>query len=82
MRFQKIRNFGGKFGATVKAVFEAELVGDLLQHSIGELQTKLGEDSGKFVWEILRGIDYTEGAPESLPASPPDGFDSRGQDAG
>lgn len=26
-----------------------------------EMQAKLGDDSGTWLWEIIRGIDYTEG---------------------
>ncbi|GAA5820714.1 hypothetical protein JCM11251_003125 [Rhodosporidiobolus azoricus] len=58
--FQKIRNLGGKLGTAVKETYEAETVGDLLTFSLVELKAKLGEDSGTWLWEIVRGIDYTE----------------------
>ncbi|GAA5967675.1 hypothetical protein JCM11641_005731 [Rhodosporidiobolus odoratus] len=58
--FQKIRNLGGKLGNAVKETYEAETVGDLLTLSLPELKAKLGEESGMWLWEIVRGLDYTE----------------------
>ncbi|GAA5902637.1 hypothetical protein JCM6882_009339 [Rhodosporidiobolus microsporus] len=60
MPFQKIRNLGGKLGNAVKETYEAETVGDLLKLPLPELKAKLGDDSGVWLWEIVRGIDYTE----------------------
>ncbi|BGP48674.1 N-acetyltransferase eso1 [Rhodotorula kratochvilovae] len=60
MGFQKIRNLGGKLGTAVKETYEAETVGDLLRFSLPELKTKLGDASGTWLWEIVRGLDYTE----------------------
>ncbi|GAA6039453.1 hypothetical protein JCM8097_009555 [Rhodosporidiobolus ruineniae] len=58
--FQKIRNLGGKLGTAVKETYEAETVGDLLKFTLPELKAKLGDDSGVWLWEIVRGLDYTE----------------------
>ncbi|GAA5878358.1 hypothetical protein JCM8547_007530 [Rhodosporidiobolus lusitaniae] len=60
MGFQKIRNLGGKLGNAVKETYEAETVGDLLKLPLSELKAKLGEESGQWLWEIVRGLDYTE----------------------
>ncbi|GAA5896768.1 hypothetical protein JCM8208_007082 [Rhodotorula glutinis] len=60
MGFQKIRNLGGKLGNAVKETYEAETVGDLLRFSLPELKAKLGDSSGTWLWEIVRGLDYTE----------------------
>ncbi|GAA5843556.1 hypothetical protein JCM9279_000791 [Rhodotorula babjevae] len=60
MGFQKIRNLGGKLGNAVKETYEAETVGDLLRFSLPELKVKLGDSSGTWLWEIVRGLDYTE----------------------
>ncbi|GAA5912334.1 hypothetical protein JCM5296_006838 [Sporobolomyces johnsonii] len=60
MPFQKIRNLGGKLGNAVKEAYEVETVEDLLKFSLVELQTKLGDDSGVWLWEIVRGIDFSE----------------------
>ena len=79
MKFQKIRNLGGKFGITVREVFGVETVQELLCVSppffvgvrtdvdrcrafpLVDLQKKLGADSGTFVYEVVRGLDFTEG---------------------
>lgn len=29
--------------------------------SLAELKAKLGDSSGMWLWEIVRGLDYTEG---------------------
>lgn len=29
--------------------------------TLPELQSKLGDDSGTWLWEIIRGLDYSEG---------------------
>ncbi|KAM0750196.1 DNA/RNA polymerase [Meredithblackwellia eburnea MCA 4105] len=60
MKFQKIRNLGGKLGNSIAEAYEAQTVGDLLLVSIHELQRKMGEDSGMWVWEIIRGLDFSE----------------------
>ena len=60
MKFQKIRNLGGKFGETVKTETNSELVSDLLQYSLTDLQTKFGEENGEFVWSIVRGLSEFE----------------------
>ncbi|GAA6064188.1 hypothetical protein JCM10212_005769 [Sporobolomyces blumeae] len=60
MPFQKIRNLGGKLGNAVKETYEAETVEDLQKYSLEELQSKLGDDSGVWLWEVCRGLDFTE----------------------
>ncbi|KAL8286986.1 hypothetical protein RQP46_003992 [Phenoliferia psychrophenolica] len=56
----KIRNLGGKLGASIAEAYEAETVQDLLSVSVQELQRKMGEESGMWVWEIVRGLDFSE----------------------
>ncbi|BGP25082.1 DNA polymeraseeta subunit [Rhodotorula toruloides] len=60
MPFQKIRNLGGKLGTAVQEAYQANTVGDLLKFSLAELKAKLGDSSGMWLWEIVRGLDYTE----------------------
>ncbi|KAK4047138.1 N-acetyltransferase eso1 [Microbotryomycetes sp. JL201] len=60
MPFQKIRNLGGKLGNQVSDVHKANTVGDLLDITLPEMQAKLGDESGTWLYEIIRGIDYTE----------------------
>ncbi|KAK4048261.1 N-acetyltransferase eso1 [Microbotryomycetes sp. JL221] len=70
MPFQKIRNLGGKLGNQVSDVYGANTVGDLLQVvsldiGLPEMQAKLGDESGTWLYEIIRGIDYTEVEPKT-----------------
>jgi DNA polymerase eta len=65
MPFQKIRNLGGKLGNAVKETYEAETVEDLQKFTLVELQDKLGDDSGVWLWEVCRGLDFTEGEAKS-----------------
>ncbi|GAA5983899.1 hypothetical protein JCM10908_005967 [Rhodotorula pacifica] len=65
MPFQKIRNLGGKLGNAVKETYEANTVGDLLEYSLPELKAKIGDSSGMWLWEIVRGLDYTEVDPKT-----------------
>ncbi|ORY84148.1 hypothetical protein BCR35DRAFT_290430 [Leucosporidium creatinivorum] len=65
MSFQKIRNLGGKLGTQVKEAYGAETVGELKEVELSELQSKLGDDSGTWVWEIIRGLDFSEVEPKT-----------------
>ena len=59
-KFTKIRNLGGKLGDQVVTTFGTDLVKDLLDVSIEQLKFKLGDDTGSWVYEIIRGEDYSE----------------------
>ncbi|KAL1920390.1 uncharacterized protein VTP21DRAFT_767 [Calcarisporiella thermophila] len=59
--FQKIRNLGGKLGKEVEAELEVVTAGDLWQYSEEELQAKFG--SGLWLYNISRGIDFSEVTP-------------------
>ena len=78
LRRQKIRNLGGKLGASIAEAYEAVSVRDLLYDfnlfpdvrkltavtrsvSVAELQRKMGEESGMWVWEMVRGLDFSDG---------------------
>ncbi|GAA5958075.1 hypothetical protein JCM8115_001122 [Rhodotorula mucilaginosa] len=65
MPFQKIRNLGGKLGTAVKETYEANTVGDLLDYPLPELRSKLGDASGMWLWEMVRGLDYAEVDPKT-----------------
>ncbi|KWU47272.1 DNA/RNA polymerase [Rhodotorula sp. JG-1b] len=65
MPFQKIRNLGGKLGTAVKETYEANTVGDLLDYPLPELKSKLGDASGMWLWEMVRGLDYAEVDPKT-----------------
>ncbi|KAL8703097.1 MAG: hypothetical protein Q9201_003711 [Fulgogasparrea decipioides] len=59
-KFIKIRNLGGKLGEEVVAKFGTEQVGELLDVSLGQLKAKLGDDTGSWVYDIIRGEDTSE----------------------
>ncbi|KAL8998104.1 MAG: hypothetical protein Q9169_002797 [Polycauliona sp. 2 TL-2023] len=59
-KFTKIRNLGGKLGEDVVAKFGTEEVKILLNVSLPQLKSKLGDDTGSWVYEIIRGEDSSE----------------------
>ncbi|KAL8674186.1 MAG: hypothetical protein Q9168_001437 [Polycauliona sp. 1 TL-2023] len=60
LKFTKIRNLGGKLGEDVVAKFGTEEVEELLGVSLAQLKSKLGDDTGSWVYEIIRGEDLSE----------------------
>ncbi len=58
--YNKIRGLGGKLGDAIKNAFSTETVKDLLQVPIGRLKRELGDDTGTWVYEIIRGDDSSE----------------------
>ncbi|GAA94107.1 uncharacterized protein L969DRAFT_46653 [Mixia osmundae IAM 14324] len=69
LKFQKIRFLGGKLGDSLANEYESSTVGDLWSVSLQELQRKLGNESGMWCWEIIRGIDLTEVQPKAATKS-------------
>ncbi|KAH7029447.1 impB/mucB/samB family protein [Microdochium trichocladiopsis] len=65
MKFTKIRNLGGKLGDQVAVRFETELIKDLLQVSLDQLKSKMGEDTGIWIYNTIRGIDTSEVTPRT-----------------
>ncbi|KAK4161465.1 N-acetyltransferase eso1 [Cladorrhinum sp. PSN259] len=59
-KFTKIRNLGGKLGEQVKQAFGTESVSDLLAVSLEQLKLKLGDETGIWIHNTLRGIDTSE----------------------
>ncbi|KAI9676080.1 MAG: DNA-directed DNA polymerase eta rad30 [Caeruleum heppii] len=59
-KFTKIRNLGGKLGDQVVSTFETETVRDLLEVPLDQLKLKLGDDTGSWIFQIIRGIDNSE----------------------
>lgn len=56
----KIRMLGGKLGSEVERLFATSSVAEMTAVSIQELRQKLGVETGQWLWNILRGIDYGE----------------------
>ncbi len=59
-KFTKIRNLGGKLGDEVVNKFGTDQVKELLAASIEQLKSKLGDDTGTWVYHIIRGEDSSE----------------------
>ena len=58
--FTKIRNLGGKLGDDVVASFATNEVSELLKVPLEQLQLKLGDDTGSWLYRIIRGEDTSE----------------------
>ena len=59
-KFTKIRNLGGKLGDEVVDKFATDQVKDLLNTSIEQMKLKLGDDTGSWVYHVIRGEDSSE----------------------
>jgi DNA polymerase eta len=59
-KFTKFRNLGGKLGEHVSQVFNTESVQELLSVSLEQLKLRLGDETGTWVYNTLRGIDTSE----------------------
>ena len=64
-KFTKIRNLGGKLGDEVVAAFNTDLVSDVLPVSLEQLKRQLGDDTGSWLYSILRGEDSSEVNPRT-----------------
>ena len=59
-KFTKIRNLGGKLGDQVVSTFGTDLVEELLEVPLEQLKSKLGDDTGSWVYQIIRGEEQSE----------------------
>lgn len=59
-KFTKIRGLGGKLGDQVSAAFDTDTVKDLLLVPVEQLKQKLGDDTGMWVYQNIRGVDTSE----------------------
>lgn len=59
MKFTKIRMLGGKLGDEVVAMFGTDKVNDLMEQPMDQLK-KLGDDTGSWLYSIIRGEDNSE----------------------
>ncbi|KAI1851261.1 hypothetical protein JX266_003336 [Neoarthrinium moseri] len=60
MKFTKIRNLGGKLGEQVVSTFDTETIKDLLEIPVEQIKLKLGDDTGIWLYNTIRGIDASE----------------------
>ena len=60
IKLTKIRNLGGKLGDRVASVFETESISDMLQVPLEQLKTRLGDETGIWLYGTVRGVDESE----------------------
>ena len=59
-KFTKIRNLGGKLGEQVVAAFKTDRVLELLKAPLDQLKSKLDDDTGSWVYKVIRGEENSE----------------------
>ena len=59
-KFTKIRMLGGKLGEQVARAFGTEEVKDLLDVSLEQLKSKLDDDTGAWLYKLVRGEEHSE----------------------
>ncbi|MCJ1468584.1 DNA-directed DNA polymerase eta rad30 [Pseudocyphellaria aurata] len=59
-KFTKIRNLGGKLGEEIVSKFATDQVKDLLPVPLEQLKSKIGDDTGSWVYGVIRGEDFSE----------------------
>lgn len=64
-KLTKLRMLGGKLGEQVVSVFGTELVKELLPVPLEQLKGKLGEETGVWLYNTIRGIDTSEVNPRT-----------------
>ena len=60
IKVTQIRNLGGRLGENVVSKFATEEVKELLRVSIELMKSKLGDDTGSWVYHVIRGDDFSE----------------------
>ncbi|KAK8877090.1 sister chromatid cohesion protein Eso1 [Apiospora arundinis] len=60
MKVTKIRNLGGKLGEQVTSVFDTDDIKELLAIPVEQMKAKLGEDTGIWLYNTIRGTDTSE----------------------
>uniref|UniRef100_A0AAQ4REZ7 DNA polymerase eta n=1 Tax=Gasterosteus aculeatus aculeatus TaxID=481459 RepID=A0AAQ4REZ7_GASAC len=65
----KIRNLGGKLGASITETLAIENMGDLTRFSQAQLVQHFGEKTGQWLYDLCRGIDFEAVKPRQLPKS-------------
>ena len=64
-KFTKIRNLGGKLGEQVATTFATDQVKDLLGISIDQFKSKIGDDTGTWLYHVIRGEETSEVNPRT-----------------
>ncbi|KAM9666983.1 DNA polymerase eta isoform 1-T1 [Trichechus inunguis] len=67
MPIGKIRNLGGKLGASVIEILGIEYMGELTQFTESQLQSHFGEKNGSWLYAMCRGIEHDPVRPRQIP---------------
>lgn len=59
-KFTKLRGLGRKLGREVVQAFHTEQLSDLLPISLSDMRAKLGTSDGTWVYNVIRGYEYSE----------------------
>uniref|UniRef100_A0A673CJQ6 DNA polymerase eta n=1 Tax=Sphaeramia orbicularis TaxID=375764 RepID=A0A673CJQ6_9TELE len=65
----KIRNLGGKLGASITETLKIENMGELTRFSQAQLGQHFGEKTGQWLYDLCRGIEFEAVKPRQLPKS-------------
>lgn len=65
IKFTKMRNLGGKLGDQVALEFNTEDINQLLTVPLSSLKSRLGQKTGLWVYNTIRGIDGSEVNPRT-----------------
>ncbi|XP_037751410.1 DNA polymerase eta isoform X1 [Chelonia mydas] len=69
MPISSIRHLGGKLGASIADVLGVEYMGQLTIFSESQLQTRFGDKTGSWLYDLCRGIEQEPVKPRQLPKS-------------
>ena len=64
-KFTKIRNLGGKLGDEIVTTFGTDQVAELRNVSLDQMKVKIGDDTGSWVYHVIRGEDNSEVNPRT-----------------
>ncbi|KAK9541471.1 hypothetical protein VZT92_001512 [Zoarces viviparus] len=65
----KIRNLGGKLGASITETLGIENMGDVTRFSHAQLGQHFGEKTSQWLYDLCRGIEFEAVKPRHLPKS-------------
>lgn len=64
-KFTKLRGLGRKLGHEVAQAFNTSELTDLLPISLATLRAKVGHSDGQWVYNVIRGVEYSEVIPRT-----------------
>ncbi|XP_044721898.1 impB/mucB/samB family domain-containing protein [Hirsutella rhossiliensis] len=59
-KLTKLRNLGGKLGDQVVSTFHTDRIKELREVSLDQFKAKLGDETGVWLYNTLRGVDTSE----------------------